>query len=521
MNRIRKLCTAATASLLLIGNSGMTIIAEDDGVYVDGESVSPTSADSSTYEVDDVKATDNIGVKIIASEDNSLTVTTGSVSSGTNGVAVSADHAEVVTEVNGTITAESIGVTVGAENGASVDTTVNGSISGKSGGLLVIGEGSSEVTTTVNGDISSEGNPLSAAIMTSGKDSSTETLVNGNVTCETSAGIITGGQVSPDGTTHPTATSDNAEGTGQYLTEVNGDVSGGPAGVVFLTQKNSAADVIITGTLNESESGKSFFVPEGEHAPVMLIGEDAENMELTVRKIERDGKDIGEDSVIAANYDASSKELTQNIEFEQNIQYIIKVKQTEGAALTATTSTGGALDKKHSEILGTDLDWAYAGDTVLLEVKLEPGYVLRGAYNGDGEKVEKVELLKDANGKYFIKVPRGGGVYLSVSLGKEEEKEASEHVRSGGAASPVIDNVVTCQMAGYPDNYAWNEAAKACQPGFLDDAGMFHPESTAVRKAKIPATADMGLQVYTWILMGSMVIAMLCAVSLRQGELDA
>ena len=80
---------------------------------------------------------------------------------------------------------------------------------------------------------------------------------------------------------------------------------------------------------------------------------------------------------------------------------------------------------------------------------------------------------------------------------------------------------MTCQMAGYPSNYAWNEDAKACQPGFLDDAGVFHPETTAARKATIPATADMGLQVYRWILMASMVIAMLCAIRLRQGELDA
>ena len=36
------------------------------------------------------------------------------------------------------------------------------------------------------------------------------------------------------------------------------------------------------------------------------------------------------------------------------------------------------------------------------------------------------------------------------------------------------DNVVTCQMAGYPANYVWNEAAKACQAGYIDDKGVFH-----------------------------------------------
>ena len=40
-------------------------------------------------------------------------------------------------------------------------------------------------------------------------------------------------------------------------------------------------------------------------------------------------------------------------------------------------------------------------------------------------------------------------------------------------------------MAGYPQNYVWNEAAKACQPGTLDEGGVFHPSPVSV-----PDTAD-------------------------------
>ena len=62
----------------------------------------------------------------------------------------------------------------------------------------------------------------------------------------------------------------------------------------------------------------------------------------------------------------------------------------------------------------------------------------------------------------------------------------------GGSSTPEkkTDNVVTCQMAGYPANYAWNEAAKACQPGYLDANGVFH--STA-RKSVVPGTYDRGV----------------------------
>ena len=57
--------------------------------------------------------------------------------------------------------------------------------------------------------------------------------------------------------------------------------------------------------------------------------------------------------------------------------------------------------------------------------------------------------------------------------------------------APHTDNVVTCQMAGFPANYEWNEAAKACQPGYLDESGVFH--STSVRKAAVN-TYDKGLE---------------------------
>ena len=51
-----------------------------------------------------------------------------------------------------------------------------------------------------------------------------------------------------------------------------------------------------------------------------------------------------------------------------------------------------------------------------------------------------------------------------------------EKSSGGGSSTPEkkTDNVVTCQMAGYPADYAWNEAAKACQPGYIDDNGVFH-----------------------------------------------
>jgi len=44
-------------------------------------------------------------------------------------------------------------------------------------------------------------------------------------------------------------------------------------------------------------------------------------------------------------------------------------------------------------------------------------------------------------------------------------------------------------MAGYPSNYAWSEPVKACQAGYLDAGGNFHPDNT-VRRSHVPNTSD-------------------------------
>ena len=74
------------------------------------------------------------------------------------------------------------------------------------------------------------------------------------------------------------------------------------------------------------------------------------------------------------------------------------------------------------------------------------------------------------------------------------------------------DHVVTCQMAGFPENYAWNEAAKACQPGYIDANGVFR--STA--RTSVPNTYDKGVAGDMTALLTSMLTAMLSAILLRR-----
>ena len=78
----------------------------------------------------------------------------------------------------------------------------------------------------------------------------------------------------------------------------------------------------------------------------------------------------------------------------------------------------------------------------------------------------------------------------------------------------MTDNVVTCQMAGYPSNYSWNEDAKACQPEYNDNAGVFH--GTAVRKAGVPNTYDRGLGGLVVTFVSSLLISIASAYILRK-----
>ena len=71
----------------------------------------------------------------------------------------------------------------------------------------------------------------------------------------------------------------------------------------------------------------------------------------------------------------------------------------------------------------------------------------------------------------------------------EETKEETKQDETRYSVNPY-SGVVTCQMAGYTENYAWNEAAKACQPGYIDDFGVFHSLAESSARYYVPNTAD-------------------------------
>ena len=155
--------------------------------------------------------------------------------------------------------------------------------------------------------------------------------------------------------------------------------------------------------------------------------------------------------------------------------------------------------EKYVQIDGTVIaESSYTAEQGSLVVNLQPAY-----------------LNTLSAGKHTMYVSFVDGAAEAVFNVEAEE----DSKKSDSTPAQKEDNVVTCQMAGYPANYAWNESAKACPPGYLDDNGVFH--STAViRRAGIPNTYDVGVAKYLWAFIASALAAFICSVVLVRDDHD-
>lgn len=177
------------------------------------------------------------------------------------------------------------------------------------------------------------------------------------------------------------------------LTEVTviGDVIAADT-AASITLENDAAtmDLLVDGTLS------------GEHAIVLSEQTVTDNLTLTVWEVvpNEDGnlvERLNEDGT----YEADK-------ETEKKIQYIIRMDQN--------VTTEGTTDYEGYDV-------ANEGDTVVLKVNVPAGYVLDGAFNGTDTKVT---LEKNEKGEYFLVVPKGGAVMLSVTMYKTEKAKKQD-----------------------------------------------------------------------------------------------
>ena len=205
--------------------------------------------------------------------------------------------------------------------------------------------------------------------------------------------------------------------------ENEGDLSTEEEGIYLDGEGNF--DVLIAGTLSS------------EGTPVLISDTvNPENVSITVWKIENpveaETEDGGkEEHVVLEGEPGEEAGITENSQkVEAGIQYIIKIEPSQEDMIQLDGT-----EKSHG------YDTAREGDTVTMIISVPKGYKLTGAYNGEGEKVP---LEKDENGNYYVKVPKGGGVYLSAEITEDD---------SGKKRNDAKDDY---EWSGFSVQYDWS-----------------------------------------------------------------
>jgi hypothetical protein len=345
-------------------------------------------------------------------------------------------------EVEGT-TAGFMGVVNNSTGENSISNVTVNDIESHSAGVNTVASNGGYAYTEVNGDITPTEelptNAYPAGVWATSVGQNSEVVVSVDGTIEGNVGTSV----------------DAYEGGEAYVWARDVDVD--MYGVFLGADDDSTASMVIDGTL------------EADEIPVVVEGS-LGNLNLTVWQITE-----GQDDVIAATLENEEgnpdPQFVQNEEFEQTgIHYIVKLEQPEqGGTIEAADENGEALLESHG------YDTALENEKVILKVNLQNGYTLKGAYNGLGEKVA---LLVDENDNYYVIVPRGGGVYLSVEL----ENESGDDPEPG----PIIDD-------GYQIDFVdWD--------GTILQSGLYQPDEDVVYLGEEPFRPDDDN--YTYRFMG-------------------
>lgn len=124
-------------------------------------------------------------------------------------------------------------------------------------------------------------------------------------------------------------------------------------------------------------------------------------------------------------------------ETEKLIQYIIRIEDNSRNYI----ATNGTTDFTAGN--GKTYQVAKEGEKVLVKLTIPEGKELVAAY-WDQAKSEAGRLLQDAEGNYYLEVPRGGGVELSVVLKDipkpepETQPEPEPKEEKNSVASPLL-----------------------------------------------------------------------------------
>lgn len=420
-----------------------------------GEDVYLTSSGIATG----ISAMASSGAKIDVNVGNDLTVSSAKDSTGIYASA-SGENSSVSVSVGGNVFATNTSTYTGTAS-SSVNVNVDGNVTG-SGGISASGSGQTNIT--VDGSVSqNSGSGYSHAISTSTYSDSSSVNINvgGNVTGNGGifasgsgqTNITVGGSVVQESQKSETQLTESESSSGGIAIKLSdGEHEGSEtADVTVKVAKNVTADTTAVNIIKKSEESDIHLevdgtISGGKHNIVLSEESSLDNLDITVWRVDTsDGKNVVESLTSPTNEDREKFNIaykewlsssnpstpapeepkptyTANLEAEKMINYIINVAdvQTPGGNLGIAGASAGGVYTAHQN------------DTVYLEVTIPDGYTIDGFYNVDG--AADVTVIS-GDGKYYLNVPRGGGVYVGVKMKKIESTATHGNTGSGSSST--------------------------------------------------------------------------------------
>lgn len=332
-------------------------------------------------------------------------------------------------------------------HGGEAEVTVKGNVDSSStnsraeGIYVNAALGESEIEVQGNVSANSE-NDLASGVIIEAFDGSAEVEIQGNVSADgadgfNNAGVVIEsmgtlndslGKVSVEGN----VTSDNTgvfinHLSGKTIVSVGGSVEADHAGIeLYDVESEGDVDIFVQDTISGGDIG---ILMDKTVSP--------ENVSITTWKIDtKDLKGNGDQYTVAKSGTDGLVTDEDTDWLEINVRYLIKVEPSQEKWITVE---GDAVPDPKEKDHGTGLKVAYWNDEVIMKVNVPSGYKLTGAY---GDKEQTLNLMKDASGNYYLKVPNGGGVWLSVGL----EKLSSD---DGGGSAGLPEIQTSSRYANY------------------------------------------------------------------------
>ncbi len=213
--------------------------------------------------------------------------------------------------------------------------------------------------------------------------------------------------------------------SGETNVSIFGDVSGDSIGVQLQDVFNT--NILIDGTVSGNDS-----------AILVSNGIIADSLNLTIWEIKPDAEGHYIESRIGTDEEGNAV-MAENEYMLDQVQYIIRIEPTQADMIRTigTTEQDGYLV-------------AHENDTVTIKLNIPYGYNLLGV---TGDVPRECQLLKDENGDYYLVVPRGGGVFISLNLRHKGYAKASFYLNGGtidGTGDMFTKNVIKGSSINLP-----------------------------------------------------------------------